>query len=88
MSADSRQFYAQILQQIKRYQMIDPNDLVLVGVSGGIDSVVLLHVLMHLRERLHIRLHVAHLNHQFRGAEAAHDAEFVRQLAQKLDIKI
>ena len=86
MSVDSRQFYAQILQEIKQYQMIAPDDLVLVGVSGGIDSVVLLHVLIHLRERLHIRLHAAHLNHQFRGAEANRDAEFVRQLAQKLRI--
>ena len=56
----------------------------LIGVSGGVDSVVLLHMLSHLQERLGIRLHVAHLNHQFRGTEAERDAEFVRRLAGEL----
>lgn len=86
MSFDSRQFYDRILRTISHYQMIDAGDLILVGVSGGIDSVVLLHVFVHLRERLKIQLHVAHLNHQFRGEEAARDADFVRQLASQLQI--
>lgn len=86
MTVDLGQFHAQIVQQITQYQMVEPEDVLLIGVSGGIDSVVLLHVLVHLRDRFHIRLHVAHLNHQFRGAEADRDAEFVRQLCHKLDI--
>ncbi len=86
MSIDSRRFYAHILHTIDHYQMIDPGDLIVVGVSGGIDSVVLLHVLAQLRERLKIQLHIAHLNHQFRGEEAARDADFVRHLARQLQI--
>ncbi len=63
--------------------MLTSGDIVVVGVSGGIDSVVLLHLLHRLSRRFGIRLHVAHLNHRFRGDEAARDAEFTRQLAEK-----
>lgn len=53
---------------------------VIVGVSGGADSVALLHLLSHLREQAKYRLHVAHLDHGLRkGSEA--DAEFVQELA-------
>lgn len=50
-----------------------------VGVSGGADSVALLHLLHHHRPDLHI--HVVHLDHETRGAESTGDAEFVRRLA-------
>lgn len=50
-----------------------------VAVSGGADSVALLHLFHHHRPHLH--LHVVHLDHQTRGAESTGDAEFVRQLA-------
>lgn len=62
------------------------NPLVLVGVSGGPDSTVLLHVLAAMAPELGIRLHVAHLNHGFRGEEAARDADFVRRLAGVLGL--
>lgn len=52
---------------------------ILVAVSGGVDSVVLLHTLCQLRDRYDINLRVAHLNHQIR-LESADDAEFVRRL--------
>ncbi|MCL0041226.1 tRNA lysidine(34) synthetase TilS [Dehalococcoidia bacterium] len=57
-----------------------------VGVSGGADSVCLLHVLYQLRDKLGLDLHVAHLNHQLRGAEADADAEYVSSLARRLGI--
>ncbi len=69
-----------------QYQMVLSGERVLVGVSGGIDSVVLLHLLHALRHKLDIELHIAHLNHQFRGDEAKRDADFVRRLAQQLKI--
>ncbi|MBT9162738.1 MAG: tRNA(Ile)-lysidine synthase [Dehalococcoidia bacterium] len=58
----------------------------MVGVSGGTDSICLLHVLLQLRDKLGIDLHVAHLNHQLRGAEADADAEHVSNLARQLGI--
>ena len=66
---------------------IDCHDLlprggtVVVGVSGGPDSLCLLHVLRALAPEYGVTLHVAHLNHQLRGADADGDATFVAQLA-------
>ncbi|MDC4203631.1 MAG: tRNA lysidine(34) synthetase TilS [Candidatus Manganitrophus sp.] len=51
----------------------------MVGVSGGADSVCLLHLLRQLSSRRHLTLHVAHLNHGFR-TEAAQEADFVQRL--------
>lgn len=63
-----------------------PSPLVLVGASGGPDSTVLLHVLASLVSELGVRLHVTHLNHGFRGEEAAKDAAYARELAGELGL--
>ncbi|MBI3680476.1 MAG: tRNA lysidine(34) synthetase TilS [Acidobacteria bacterium] len=63
-----------------RHQMFAAGDRIAVAVSGGADSVCLLHVLLELRSRWNLELSVAHLDHQLR-AESAADAEFVRHLA-------
>lgn len=60
---------------------------VAVGVSGGADSVCLLHALFELRGDLGVELCVAHLNHGIRGAEADGDEEFVRALAEGLGLE-
>ena len=57
-----------------------------VAVSGGPDSVCLLHILLGLRDKLGITLHVAHLNHQLRSDESDADASYVNNLAQKLGL--
>ncbi len=54
-----------------------------MGVSGGPDSVCLLHILLGLCDRYHLRLHVAHLHHGVRGKEADADAEYVALLANE-----
>jgi len=56
-------------------------DALLVAVSGGPDSVALLHLLLEVRDELGVRLEVAHLDHGLRGQESTGDAEFVRELA-------
>ncbi len=64
--------------------MIGAGESVLVGVSGGVDSVVLLFCLVELAEEIGIRrLGVAHLNHGIRGAAAEQDRQFVRALADE-----
>ena len=60
--------------------------MLLVAVSGGQDSVCLLHLLHQLQSSLGINLHVAHLDHQLRGKESARDARYVARLAKSLGI--
>lgn len=55
---------------------------VVVAVSGGPDSLALLHALSELREELGLRLHVAHLDHMVRGAQSAAEAAFVAETAR------
>lgn len=71
---------------IQRYVLISPGDRVLVAVSGGSDSVALLHMLYDLGEELGLHLEVAHLQHGIRGPEAQEDARFVAELARTLGV--
>jgi len=71
---------------IKRHNLLSPSDRVLVAVSGGPDSVALLHILCDLRHELGLRLEVAHLQHGIRGQEAQDDARFVQQLAERFNL--
>ncbi len=71
----------QVRRTIEKHGLLVPGDGIVVGVSGGPDSLCLLHVLLSLREEYRLRLHVAHLHHGARGAEADADAEFVAALA-------
>ncbi len=57
-----------------------------VGVSGGPDSVCLLHLLVQLRDEIGLDLHVAHLNHQLRDAESDGDAAYVSDLSESMGI--
>ena len=72
---------------IKRYNLIEKGDSVLVGVSGGPDSVALLYSLNSLRKEFKLKLHVAHLDHMLRS-DSGKDAEFVEILAEKLKIPV
>jgi tRNA(Ile)-lysidine synthetase-like protein len=71
----------EVRRTIQRYRLINPGDTVVVGVSGGPDSLCLLHVLAALMPGLTVRLHVAHLHHGLRGADADADAAFVAEIA-------
>ena len=76
-----------IKKALVEHEMICPGDCVLVGVSGGPDSVALLFGLFELRDELNIKLAIAHLNHSARGEESDRDAEFVRSLGDTLQLK-
>ena len=78
----------QVRRTIERYDMLRPGDRVLVAVSGGSDSTALLSVLHRLAPELKLDLHVAHLDHGWRGREAARDAEFVRRMAVRLGLPV
>jgi tRNA(Ile)-lysidine synthase len=71
---------------IEEHSLIEGAATLVVGVSGGPDSVCLLHILHHIKDKLGITLHVAHLNHLLRGAESDADADYVSQLASHLGV--
>jgi tRNA(Ile)-lysidine synthase len=73
---------AAIRRAVAKNELIECNSTVIVGVSGGADSLCLLHALNTLAPKYDWRLHVAHLDHQLRGAEARADADFVHDIAQ------
>ncbi len=75
-----------VLNFIQGNQLVSGQHCLLVAVSGGPDSVCLLYILVKLQEELGIRLHIAHLNHQLRGADSEADAHYVSDLAHRLGI--
>ncbi len=76
-----------VQETIARHQLFSPGETALVAVSGGTDSVALLHLLAELRGSLRLALHVAHLNHRLRPG-ADEDARFVQALAAALEIPV
>ena len=76
------------LAAIARYGMISQNDRVLVALSGGADSVALLHFLHALRGDWGLELGALHLNHKLRGEESERDEAFVRALCRELDLPL
>lgn len=76
------------LATIQQHALITPGDRILVGVSGGPDSLALLHALVELREELQCTLHVAHLDHRLRGQESEADARFVSEHADRLGLPV
>ena len=72
---------------IHNNHLIERGEKIIVSVSGGIDSMVLLHLLCTLRERMQIELAIAHFNHQLRGLESDGDEAFVREKAKERSIE-
>lgn len=77
---------AHLRRFISKHDLFPRGSTVIVGVSGGADSLSLLHALHALAPELDLQLHVAHLDHQLRGGEAQADADFVRDIAQRWDL--
>jgi tRNA(Ile)-lysidine synthase len=75
-----------VVHFVERYRMFAAGDRVGVAVSGGADSVCLLHLLVELTARWQLGLSVLHVNHNLRGDASRGDAEFVRCLARSLNL--
>lgn len=73
-------FREKVKGTIERYQMLHRGDTVIIGISGGADSVALLSVLNELKNELEISLVGAHINHGLRGEEALRDEKFSEKL--------
>ncbi|MGL6106368.1 tRNA lysidine(34) synthetase TilS [Romboutsia sp.] len=75
-----------VLSTINKYSLINNGDKIVIGVSGGPDSICLLHILNRLKEKFDIEIYAAHLNHQLRGIEAQKDALYVSQICEEMGV--
>src|SRR5450755_435074 len=75
-----------VTQFVARHEMFPLGTRVGVAVSGGADSVFLLHVLRELASNWDLKLGVVHIEHGIRGTASMEDAEFVRQLADAMQL--
>ena len=76
------------LKKIKEKNLVEKNDRIVLGCSGGPDSIFLLEVFLKIKEEYNLTLALAHINHLYRGAEADRDENFVRDLGEKNGIQV
>jgi tRNA(Ile)-lysidine synthase len=77
-----------VAEFVERHRMFEPGQRVGVAVSGGADSVFLLHALRELAPGMELQLSVIHIEHGIRGAESIADSEFVAQLARSFELPL
>lgn len=86
MDKQSRQIIERCQRTIESFSLIERDDRILVGFSGGPDSTALLHILHHLQDKLGISLAALYLNHKLRPRVAIREAEFCRSFCEARDI--
>lgn len=74
------------IKTIKKYNLIEEHDKIVIGVSGGPDSMALLYLLNDIKEELDFKIFVAHVNHGIRKDEADEDERFVKNICGKLSV--
>lgn len=78
-----RTMVEKVFKFIKENRIFDSGDSVILGVSGGADSICMLTVLCKLKHRLNLKLYVVHVNHGIRGGDALEDENFVKDFCEK-----
>jgi tRNA(Ile)-lysidine synthase len=84
----NNKFEKEVFHTIQKYQMLEPGDKVLIGFSGGPDSMALLTVLYHIKKIFGIRLSAVHINHQLRAKAALKDEKFCLTICKKMGVPI
>ena len=80
------QLHEKVWPFIKKHQLIKNHSKVLVGVSGGADSLLLLYYLNFLSDKLALELHAVTIDHQLRGEESKSDSLYVKEICDQLEI--
>ncbi|MEG2004350.1 MAG: tRNA lysidine(34) synthetase TilS, partial [Clostridia bacterium] len=88
MNPGDNHFRLNVIKTIEKYDMLSPHTSILVGFSGGADSVSLLHVLLSLKQKYQISVSAIHINHEIRGDEADRDELFCFDFCKKNGIKL
>lgn len=76
-----------VIKTIDKFNMIKKNDSVIVGVSGGADSICLLHILNRLSDVYEINVTAVHINHCIRGKDADYDELFVKETCESMGVE-
>ena len=76
-----------VLKTIKKYELIKSGDNIVLGISGGPDSICMLYILNSLKKDLNFNIYVAHINHMLRE-NAKLDEEYVKNTCKKLNIPV
>ena len=77
-----------IREYINKYHMLNRGDGVVLGLSGGPDSVCLFFVLLALREEYDLTIKAVHINHMIRGVDADEDQDYVEKLCQEFEVEL
>ena len=77
-----------VKKTLEEHSMLSSGDCVVVGFSGGADSVCLLDILLRLKESLHLTLKAVHVNHNLRGEEALSDQKFVESFCRLRGVEL
>mgnify|MGYP001630080379 FL=1 len=72
---------------IKKYNLINSGDKIVLGVSGGPDSIAMLDILRQLKSEMEFEIYVVHINHSIRGEDADEDEEYVKNYCRKYEIE-
>ena len=76
----------EILQTIEKYNLINNGDKIVIGVSGGPDSICLLHILNSIKSELGISIYVAHINHMIREV-ADDETKYVEEFCKRIGVE-
>ena len=80
--------FREILNINKKYNLIENNDIIVVGFSGGPDSVFLVEMLKKLKNFINFKIYLVHINHLLRGEDADSDEKFSIEYAKKNNLEI
>ena len=80
--------FREILNINKKYNLIESNDIIVVGFSGGPDSVFLVEILKKLKNFINFKIYLVHINHLLRGEDADSDENFSFEYAKKNNLEI
>ena len=82
------ELFREILKVNKKYNLIEINDIIVVGFSGGPDSVFLVEMLKKLQNFINFKIYLVHINHLLRGKDAVSDENFSFEYAKKNNLEI
>lgn len=88
MNSNKISLEEKILKTIDKFNMLPQNTEVVVGVSGGSDSIALLYFLLHFSKIRNLKIMAAHVNHSLRGDESERDENFVRNFCKDNDVEL